>query len=197
MKAPGRPSKLDSQSRPGESAPQKAIRAAREQATASERAVQSLSARKLANLLKLPPSERLKHQDDPDLTRADRAKLQESVIGALRLKRADEWSDKAPGWLWRAWGRSRLRAPMALKLIAASVLAAAPTATAWRNTGHNLSLLEPATIEFRWPDGDKRAVSLSRGDRVTIVRGWFGSYARAWIPAGGYAYAPANSLIMQ
>jgi len=195
MKAPGRPSKPGSQRRSGETGPQKAIRAAREQATASERAVQNLSARKLATLLKLPPSERLRRQDDPDLTPSDRAKLQNSVIGALSLKRADEWSDKAPGWLWRAWGRSRHRAPTALKLIAVSVLAAVPALTAWRNTGHSLLALEPMTVEFRLPAGDKRTALLSRGDRITIVRGWFGSYARAWVPAEGYAYA-LNPLIM-
>src|SRR5260370_265997 len=127
---------------------------AEERAEAAETEVERVSARRLAELMKLPPLQRLQQIEDPILTTQDRLKLRRTMDAILRRG----WRDALKFPTKSLFRRSRrwLRYMPALVLLIATVASLGTLAyRAWENTDQVVPLLEPIDLDWTLPNVTK------------------------------------------
>lgn len=156
--------------------------------------VRRVSAARLAELLRLPPAERLCHLDEPGLVEADRAALRRSVQASLPRRRRPS----------RYRFRVRLRGPRARRLSARVVrlvltpeimlpllLAVAWLGLAWTHTAHIATLIRDVPIRLAGDDGHLVETALPKGAVAIVGLGWNGvPRLRHWLPGRGYETVP-------
>lgn len=140
-----------------------------------------VSAQRLANYLKLVPTQRLGYLDDPDLVPADRAHLRQSLQAGLRRP------FRVKLWSWRSrlsWRTAfkRLWGP-ALGLV---TLAGIYGVATWQNA-EPASLNRQVEVRLQYPNGTTREGALPRGVSLLVRRlDATSAEARQWRAHEGY-----------
>lgn len=189
--------------RPTGRRPDEAVRQARADAAAAERAVAAASAQRLKDCLALSPAERLSALDDADLVPADRIILRRSLEVSLVPERR-----RIP--LPRLWRRGRLArrvrstlvrlvlSPLTIGLI---VVGGPWLALSWQNTRPLAVLTQKGIATFKRPDGREEIIALSQGSTVTVfdrtkadpvIGIWYQrlGYATATVPRAALRFVP-------
>ena len=185
--------------RPTRAGPDLALRKARAEAAAAERAVAAASAQRLKECLALAATERIRHLDDPDLVQADRITLRRSLEVSLvperrsipvpRLLRRGQWSRRTRSFLIRA-----TLSPLMIGLI---VVGGPWLYVSWQNTRPLATMTQRGLVAFRLPDGREEYLDLPKGMTVTVFdRSAAEPVIGRWYPRLGYATAavPRTSL---
>ena len=162
----------------------------REQA---EETVRRLSKQRLAELMKLPDRRRFEQLNNPDLTKPDRTKLQQSIAASLQHGKLDFF--KSRGSLqWRGMSRwLRYRGTTAIVVVVVLVPLCALTAMAWRNTPEMVTVPNALTLDWKLPSGVLERTTLHVGDRLALFRqSGTSALARRWIEKTGYATSPVD-----
>lgn len=165
---------------------------AEERVEAAETEVERASARRLAELMKLPPQQRLKQIEDPILTAQDRLKLRRTMDAILNRGWRDalKFPTKSPFRRSRRW----LRYMPALVLLIATVAPLGMLAyRAWENTDQVVPLSEPIDLDWTLPSGTKQRKTMPAGGNLAIrPLTSTSAIARRWIEREGYATAEVN-----
>jgi hypothetical protein len=163
---------------------------AEERADAAEAEVQRASENRLAQLMKLPPVQRLRQIDDALLTAQDRLKLRNSIEARLDNRGSPSVITFPKRRSFREMLRYLRYAP-ALATAATVVLpAAALTFIAWKNTDRVVPLSTPIDLVWTLPDGNRERKMMPAGSRLAIKPATNTSaIARRWIAGVGYATA--------
>lgn len=159
---------------------------------AAEAEVRGASENRLAELLKLPPLQRLRQIDDPILTQQDRLTLRRSMEARLRQGRriAIPFPRRS---LFRGSRRWRRYIPTLLILAAAVAVSGMLTYKAWQNTYQVLPLSAPVDFDWTLPDGTKQRKVMPAGGNLAVkFLTDTSAIARRWIEREGYATAKVN-----
>lgn len=172
--------------------PDLALRRARAEAAAAERAVVDASAQRLKQCLRLVPTERIRLLDDPDLVPTDRVTLRRSLEASLlperrRIPLPHLWR---LGQLRRRLGSALIRmalSPLAIGLI----LVGGPwLALSWQNTRLLAVMAQKGVATFRLPNGSEQILALSEGSTVTVFdQSAADPVIGVWYPRLGYTTA--------
>jgi hypothetical protein len=159
----------------------------------AKEAVRLVSKQRLAELMKLPERQRFEQLDDPDLTKPDRTKLQQSIAATLQHRKLDFFISSG-GLRWRGMGRwVRYRGPTAIAVLVVLAPLFSLTAIAWRNTPEMVIVPNPLTLDWKLPSGSMERTTLRVGDRLALFRqSGTSALARRWIDKTGYATSPVD-----
>ncbi|MGY4349742.1 hypothetical protein ACVWXM_006235 [Bradyrhizobium sp. GM7.3] len=161
---------------------------AEDRVEAAEAEVRRASAGRLAELMKLPPRQRLQRIDDPILTTQDRLKLRRSIEVRLPQSRRIKIPFASASFRRsKRWVRS---APTLVILIAACALPSLLAYRAWKNTDEIIPLYAPLALDWTLPDGSHEPKVMPAGGNLAIRPFTSTSaIARRWILGKGYATA--------
>jgi hypothetical protein len=166
--------------------------AAEERVEAAETDLEHASARRLTELMELPPLQRLQQIEDPILIAQDRVKLRRTVETILNpgRRRALKFPARSPFRRSRKW----LRYMPALVLLIATVAPLGMLAyRAWENTDQVVPLLEPINLDWTLPNRTKQRKTMPAGGNLAIrPLTSTSAIARRWIEREGYATAEVN-----
>lgn len=152
------------------------------------------SERRLAELMKLTPRQRLEQIDDPALTTADRLKLRRSIAGSLqhRNRYALLFSSRVVVTAVRGWVRYVPRAIVVAAVIVPFVLVVNRART---NTDEVIILPQPIQVQWRLPSGGIEPGFIPVGAHLAVARQSDSpAIARHWIEREGYATAKVNII---
>lgn len=165
------------------------LRAAQDAERAATERVQQASRARLAELLQLPPRERLAHLDDPALVGPDRVSLRRSLHADLTRPRR-RWR---PGGRLRALVR-RLGAAALRQLLHPAVLGLAGLTgvwlyTAWSATPHLAISTQVLVSNLVGPDGRIQSYTVPARTWVPVERlDADVAQVRVWYPGQGYGH---------
>lgn len=186
--------------RPARAGPDLALRQARAEAAAAERAVATASAQRLTECLGLVPADRIRHLDDPDLIPADRVALRRSLEASLVPERRRSLLPQLwrRGGLRRRLGSAMIRAALSPLAIGLIVIGGPWLALSWQNTRPLAVLTQKGVATFRLPDGSEQILALSKGSTVLVFdRTVADPVIGVWYPRLGYATAAVPRAALQ
>lgn len=163
------------------------LRAAHAAERAATRRVQQASRTRLAELLRLPPRERLARLDDPALVGPDRVSLRRSLQADLVRPRR-RW---LPGGRLRSLGR-RLGTALLRQLLHPAVLGLAGLGgvwlhVAWSNTPRVAASTQALAANLIGPDGRVQSYTVPAWSWVAVERvGSDMAQIRVWYSGQGY-----------
>lgn len=169
-------------------------RDAEERVEAVNDKIRRASNRRLAELMKLPPKQRLAQIEDQILTAEDRKSLRQSIAGSLRHRRwhALLFASKTIVASFRRW-RQQYFAVVVIALAIIPLVAAAMKAK--ESTYKAIMIPEPIELDWRLPSGLVEREVVPAGHRLAVSK-QSGSFviARRWIPGQGYAISHLNII---
>lgn len=157
-----------------------------------ERQLETVSKRRLAELLKQSKAHRLNAFDDADLLPNEKNELRKSIL-------IDDTRPKRQALAWRPAAllrRQMLSVSFFLRgfYIAALVVPAGYVFNAaWSNTGQLIVASSSMTVDWRMPDGEILRRTVPAGESLVLLKRHDGSYVvRKWYALKGYATAKVN-----
>ncbi|MCX7322626.1 MAG: hypothetical protein NT113_25205 [Hyphomicrobiales bacterium] len=157
----------------------------------AERKIIEVSAKRLGDLMRLPPIEQLRAIDDPDLIPSDRKKLRQALASNLRRSNTSALTWRAV----RSWrGFSHALATHSVTGIIGSLFflpVCAALFLVWKNTASVVTIPTSIIVEWQNPSGDNSSSVLPAGQKIGIIHNLDGTYlVRHWLPSQGYATSP-------
>jgi hypothetical protein len=162
--------------------------------TASVRAFETASTKRLSALLALPPQERFGHLTDRSLTSADALALTRSLRAETQPKPRKRISPKTirPP---RRWGLRSLSSPAGVAIFA---MAAFYGAVVWFRTPRGITVTQPVQVTLQYPDGRLIDGVMSPGKLWWLIRSHNErAVIRIWMPTTGYQEFEVPASIVQ